>query len=101
MNRKNRRRVNQLANVVEDASQWLVGWLRSKAARKYRPRPLVFPNALWLGLMEANDRMLREQARKFIADLQVYDDNRPHNIRARPDVAIGHMNRIQVPGDSA
>jgi hypothetical protein len=46
MNRHTRRALNLLANHIEDNAERLVAWLRAKAERKVRQKPLAFPTPM-------------------------------------------------------
>lgn len=69
MNRWQRRALHRLANTLEDGSEWLVEWLRKRAERKERVRPLVFPSPAWLAMREVLDGMTRYYAAQVAKDI--------------------------------
>lgn len=69
MNRKNRRRLNLLANAIEEASESLVGWLRAKAERRERRKPLAFETDSQRMMRLISESAFAAMAPKIMEDL--------------------------------
>lgn len=90
MKRWQRRIVNRMADHLEN----LVEWLRKKAERPMRPRPLRLPTAGELLMQDMMEKTMRHLAGGLIKS--VYDTPRIVKIVGRD----GHLVRIVPPSDN-
>lgn len=74
MNRRTRRAINLFANMLEEASERLVTWLRAKAERKFRQRPLVFPTSFELMMADLLRAPIRQQVQQILKMPSILDE---------------------------
>lgn len=69
MNRADRHRLNLLSNAIEGGAERLVTWLRAKAERKPRPKPLAFPTPMEEMMQRIYAPMIDRLAKQAVVDI--------------------------------
>lgn len=95
MNRRTRYLLNRLANGIETAAEALVVWLRAKAERKARPRPLCFPSPFEEMMERLTGSYVHHFAERVIRDLL----GGPKMIRVTDDIPFVHRGVDLAPDD--